>query len=99
LSSSVITKAGRAFGQLYKWMIGNTMTTRCWQNSSTYTWTCGFTRPDGSKAMVVWNAVGSRSFGVPSGYYKFKDLYGNTYNVSSSRTVTVGYRPLMLTRY
>ena len=94
-SSGGTTQAGIAYGQVYRWLVGNKLSSLCSQNSTTYTWQCPITRADGVKTIAVWNATGSKSFPVPSGFTKYQDLAGVTRSISGSY-VTVGWKPILL---
>jgi hypothetical protein len=50
--------AGKAYQEIYKWMVGATMRRPCTENAE-HTWTCGFARPGGYEALAVWNTEAS----------------------------------------
>jgi hypothetical protein len=91
-TSSGVHPAGVAYGQLYNWMVGSNMQT-CAQ-ASDYTWTCNFTRPDGTAARAVWNATASKSYSA-TGFSRYRTLDGRSVSISGG-TVTIGYNPIML---
>jgi hypothetical protein len=47
------------------------------------------------KTIAVWNATGSKSFPVPSGFTKYQDLAGVTRSINGS-SVTIGWKPILL---
>ena len=49
----VLTPAGRAYGFLYGWLAGSTLTNALIDAAGN--WQIWLTRPDGSQALVVWN--------------------------------------------
>ena len=92
-SSGGIGKAGIAYGQVYKWLVGATMTTPCSSNSTV--WTCGLTKPGSTQALAVWNTAGSSTY-IPAGQYtQYQDLAGNTHAITSG-SVTIGIKPILL---
>src|SRR5258708_33512958 len=69
-SGSVLQPTGHAYGNLYKWMVGSTMTNPCARISGSSTvWTCGFTQSSGKAAVVVLSTSGSSSYSLTAGTY------------------------------
>jgi len=100
--SGGLDEAGIAYGHVYNWMVGATLTDSC---SATGTvWTCTFT--NGSlQEQAVWDTSQSCSNGActtstytlppNSVYTSYEDLAGNTTSVSGG-TVQIGAKPILL---
>ena len=101
-----VNKAGVAYAQTYRWMVGNTMTAPCHGPvpPATGAWTCGLTKPDGTQLLAVWDSGQSCSGGSCStskysaeakynGYY---DLDGPTRHPLSGSSVQIGAKPVLL---
>jgi hypothetical protein len=94
--------AGVAYGQVYNWIVGSTLTTPC---SATGTiWTCGLTLANGNAAEAIWDTSQTCSNGtcttsnqnVSSAWTNYEDLTGNN-NPITNGTVPVGIKPILLT--
>lgn len=85
--------AGVAYGQVYNWMVGATMTQPCAIQSGTI-WTCTLTRPNGYTGLVVWNTAGSSSYNAPGQYTTYRDLAGKSSSITG--TLTIGPKPILL---
>jgi hypothetical protein len=85
--------AATAYQQVYKWMVGATMTSPCTMASDS-TWTCTLTRPGGYQALAVWNSATTLNYTPSSQYKQYRDLVGRTNPVSGS--VSIGYNPILL---
>lgn len=102
-TTKTVLPAGVAYGQVYNWMVGATMSTPC-SNQGTI-WTCGFTRtsPVGYQAKAIWDTSQTCSVGscttlpqrVPSIYTQYRDLTGNVVQIQNN-IVPVGTRPVLL---
>jgi len=88
-----IESPGVAYGQLYDWIVGSTLTSPCTAASDS-TWTCGLTRSDGDQALIVWNSATTKSYTPATQYAQYVDLAGNTHAVNGS--VTIGSSPILL---
>jgi len=93
--------AGEAYGQLYDWMTGATLTSPCSQSGSV--WTCDFTH--GSiQEQAVWDASQTCRSGVcttsnftPStAYTQCSDLAGNKRTFSAGTAVGIGAKQVLL---
>lgn len=89
-----IHKPGIAYKNVYKWLVGASLSQACAANGGT--WTCGITRPNGYQGLVVWNPSASVSYTAASQYKQYRDMYGNTVTMPSNGAITVDYRPLLL---
>ena len=92
-TSSTLTPAGIAYGNVESWMAGASMSKPCSANGTV--WACGLRRPNGYQAMAVWDTEGSSTFAAPSQFTHYQDLAGNSHSLA--RTVTIGPRPILLT--
>ncbi len=84
---------GTAYGQVYDWIAGATLSVPCAAQGTV--WTCTYTRAGGYQATAVWNTAGSSTFTYPSQYQQSKDLLGNVTSLSGS-SVTIGTWPILL---
>jgi hypothetical protein len=109
-SGGVLNKAGKAYATTYNWMVGNTMTQLCApfvlpHHDSSPIWTCGLTKPDGTKLLAVWDTAQTCSkgtcttstFTVPTsprytGYYTLNDARRHVLG----KTVAIGLKPVLL---
>ena len=92
-TTSGIQPAGVAYGQVYNWMVGATMSSPCTMASDS-TWTCALTRSGGYQALVIWNSATTESY-RPAGQYKqYLDLAGNANPINGA--VSIGYTPILL---
>jgi hypothetical protein len=91
-----ILPAGTAFGELYKWLVGATMTGPCTLSGTL--WACPLIRANGAyKATVVWHNsmdTSTTSFSAPSEYALYQDLTGLVGNVAGP--MNVGRKPVLL---
>ncbi len=100
--SGPIEEPGTAYGEVYNWMVGATLSSSCSASGSVYT--CGFTRPQNNyRALAVWDAsqdclsgiCTTSNFTVPAGYAISRDLTGQETPISGG-TVAIGARPILL---
>jgi len=85
-------KAARAYRTLFNWMVGSTMTKGCAPDDGV--WTCGFTRPDGREALVVWTEGGEKSYTPKATLKKCTDVEGHESTIAGP--VKIGRVPLFL---
>jgi hypothetical protein len=92
----VLTQAGRAYGFLYGWLTGSTLTQALIDAAGN--WQIWLTRPDGSQALVVWNPSQTTQLTLPATFAASSsyDLSGGVHSVSTN-TVTVTDSPVLLT--
>jgi hypothetical protein len=97
-------KSGLAFAQVQNWLVGATLSQACSVNGTV--WTCGFTKPGGYQALAVWDTAQSCNNGLCTtstftftpvfpNYIHYRDVYGAVTGISS-RTVPIGYKPILL---
>ncbi len=98
--NSLLTQAGIAYAQLYKWIVGNTVTKSC-MNSGTV-WSCSFRTPSGAQS-IVWDAgqtctassCGQTMWSYPATYTSSTSLAGVTTKLSGGK-VAIGAEPILL---
>jgi hypothetical protein len=96
-----VLKPGIAYGQIYNWMVGATLTSPCTANGSV--WTCQLNRPNGYQALAVWDvsqtcshgACGTNPYTYDPLYIKYRDPSGKT-SALSGQTVAIGAKPILL---
>jgi hypothetical protein len=98
---SGLDSAGIAYGKVYDWMVGATLTSPCSSNGTV--WTCNFT--NGSlQEQAVWDASQSCSGGVcttssftPSATYtQCSDLAGSKNSITAGDPIGIGAQPILL---
>lgn len=97
--SSGVYKAGVAYGQVYKWLVGASFTKPC--STDHDVWTCDLIRSDGRQARIVWNASHSYNTGTTWKYTagnqftQVRDLNGNESAITGG-SVLIGSKPVLL---
>lgn len=95
LWSNGILPAGTAFGELYTWLVGATMTSPCALSGNL--WSCPLTRSNGGyKAILVWKSsmdTSTESYTPPDEYVRYQDLTGLVGNVA--RPTNIGRKPVL----
>lgn len=92
-------KAGVAYEQVYKWMVGMSMTGSC--AVSRTTWTCNFTGSNGYLAEALWDTsetcdngtCGTRKYKVSSEYISYLTLDGSRIKITNGK-VLIGAKPI-----
>ena len=101
-SASGVSEAGIAYGQVYNWMTGATMTQPCSieeQNGYNGIYSCDLARSDGYESRAVWNTVGNSTYTAPSQFTRYSDLAGNTYPIPSGHELPIGPKPILLENF
>ena len=87
---------GTAFGELYRWLVGATMTSPCTLSNGTL-WSCSLIRSNGAyKAIVVWKSTmdaSTTSYTAPSEYVRYEDLTGVVGSVAGP--MNIGRKPIL----
>lgn len=92
-------KAGVAYGQVYKWLVGAGFTKPC--SGDHDVWTCDISRPGGYQARIVWNASKSydmratSSYTTGSDFSQYRDLEGGQSSINNG-AVMIGSKPILL---
>jgi hypothetical protein len=94
-NSGTLTEPGVAFNRVYTWLVGAEMGQPC-SSTSDGTWTCAITRPGGYTALAVWNMQGTKSFMPSIPYADYRDLAGNTTQITEGETITISPKPILL---
>ncbi len=102
------TLAAIAYGEVYKWITGATLSSACAPMTGSTVYTCTFTRPGGYTALAVWDSNTSQgsncyvagtptcsTFTIPSQYKLYRDLSGNETAVPGS-TISLTAQPILL---
>lgn len=95
-------EAATAYGVVYGWLVGSTLTQPCSANGNV--WTCGFTRSNGAQALAVWDSsqtckngsCTSSSYTTSSAYNQYVDLTGNVHAITPGSTIQIGAKPILL---
>jgi hypothetical protein len=88
-----------AYFYMMQYIEGGKFTANCGFTTSNgaQVWTCPFTEKGGTTALWVWTPTeAGTNYAVPSGYTDYKDLNGNTTNVTAGSSITIGVEPFML---
>jgi hypothetical protein len=88
-----LNPAGVAYAQVYKWMVGATMSSPVTLQANK-TWTVGFTRSGGYESLAVWNTGTVTTYTPDKKYIHYRDLAGNRFPVLGA--VTIGASPILL---
>ncbi len=91
-----IQKPGIAYREVYKWLVGATMTSHCAVQSDGTTWICGLSRPGGYEAQAIWNTAGNVSIRAPSQFRQYRHLDGNRVAIQRGGSVMIGIKPILL---
>jgi hypothetical protein len=92
-------KAGIAYGQVFKWLVGATFTKPC--SGSEGVWTCDISRPGGYHGRIVWNTLSSYNTGQTYRYTtgvdftQYRDLAGDRTPITKMG-VDIGSKPILL---
>jgi hypothetical protein len=87
-----VTKAGIAYGEVYNWLVGATMTRVCAPEGSL--WTCAITKADGREAQIVWSPDSEQSYKAKPAFNRMRDLDRKVSPISGP--VQVGPKPVLL---
>jgi hypothetical protein len=91
--NSGVSKAGVALQQVQNWMIGNILAGRITPSGTV--WSGTFVRPNGTRALVVWDTAGSSGFQAPPQYARYRDLQGDIHPIRDAQ-VPIGINPVLL---
>ncbi len=87
---------GVAYVETHKWLVGAVLESEC-ASDSAGTWTCQVSRPEGYRALIVWNSKTTSDIGyrVPGWAVEYRDLSGHVTPVANG-TVLIGNNPILL---
>ena len=94
-----VYKAGVAYGEIYKWLVGATFTKPC--SADRDLWTCDLAGSDGKRLRIVWNASRSYDTGITWKYApgaqftQLRDLEGKQSAIVGG-SVAIGSKPVLL---
>ncbi len=96
-----LLKPGKAYGQIYKWMVGNNVDQSCAPQGTV--WACNVTGPNGFQGQIVWDTSQTCSNGqctysnytYNSIFVQYVTVLGQV-NQLSGGTVQIGYQPIFL---
>jgi hypothetical protein len=96
-----LLKAGVAYRELGKWVVGSTIESRCSHEGSI--WSCPFSRAGGFRALAVWDASGhcghgtcnTVRYGVDSSYLSYRTLDGRKIKIEGNQ-VPIGAKPIFV---
>ena len=102
LTGNDLSGAGVAYGVLYNWMAGATLSSPCSDTGTV--WTCHFTKPGGIQQQAVWDTsqtcsngtCGTSTYTPDSLYTRYQDLTGTITQVPAGTTVQIGAKPILL---
>ena len=96
-----LLKPGKAYAQIYNWMVGNTVDQNCTPQKTV--WACNVTGPNGFQGQIVWDTSQTCSQGTctysnysyNSIYVQYVTVLGKVIQLSGG-TVQIGYEPIFL---
>jgi hypothetical protein len=92
-------KAGVAYGEVYKWLVGATFTKPC--SGDRDVWTCNLALPGGKQGRIVWNAAHSydarftSKYPVGKDFNQVRELSGHQAAINDG-SVAIGSKPVLL---
>jgi hypothetical protein len=97
-SQQGLNKAGRAYKEVYLWMVGATMDEPCAAHGNV--WSCNFTRPGGYRARAVWSVSEKSTLRLSSlrlapEYGQYADVEGNRARLKNGE-VPIGPKPILI---
>lgn len=92
-NSVSLTLAARAYGNLGKWLIGNTLSP-C-TAATTGLWSCQLLFKNGQKAEILWSAANEQTVTLDSASVDVQDMYGNARTVTTG-SILVGPDPVLV---
>ena len=97
------TRAATAWTQVYRWMVGNTMTRPCAAERQGV-WTCVLQQPGGAELLALWDATQTCAAGsctkslfkYPSQFSKYYTLDDAAPHPLTGGKIWIGYKPILL---
>ena len=87
------SKAGLTLQQVQNWMIGATLASRIVPSGTV--WSGTLVRPNGNRALVLWDTSGPSIYNAPSQYTQYRDLDGDAHPILNNR-LPIGIKPVLL---
>ena len=91
-----VSSAGIAYGEIYTWLVGATMSSSCseWESGL---WKCELARTGGYHGYIIWSTTGAQSLSLPESWKisQSRDLAGNRTLISNGTNVPVGIKPTL----
>ncbi len=94
-SSGAPTQAAIAFTEVYRWLVGATISEPC-SSTAAGTWLCSITRSGGYRALAVWNTQGAKDYVPGAAYTDYRDLAGNMVKIEQGAPVPIGLKPVLI---
>ncbi|MBI6546486.1 MAG: hypothetical protein HY692_06805 [Cyanobacteria bacterium NC_groundwater_1444_Ag_S-0.65um_54_12] len=91
-----IQKSGIAYREVYKWLVGATMTSNCAVQSDGTTWICSLSRPGDYEAQAIWNTASNVPTQVSSQFRQYRNLDGGKVAIQSGDSIIIGIKPILL---
>jgi hypothetical protein len=94
-----LNEAGIAYGEVYKWMVGATLSSPC-SHKATGVWSCDFVRPGGYEGQAMWYIPPVSSpatlinITVPQKFVSYRNLLGQKLPIAGP--VSLGGMPILL---
>lgn len=90
-----VKPVGYAYGAIREWLLGAVMNSL--EADAAGTWRCRLTRPNGLRALIVWNLDQETVFSlVGKNIKQAKDLYGKSEDLRGRKSIKVDYFPRLL---
>jgi hypothetical protein len=88
-----ILKPGIAYGQLYGWMLGASMSS-CTQANGLYQ--CKLARANGYQGQIVWSTGANVSYAVPAGFTRMRTIDATTAALTGGQSISIGMKPVLV---
>jgi hypothetical protein len=93
--TQTLLEPGAAYGEVYRWLVGATMTEACTRGPDSIT-KCGLSRPGGYAAQMVWDSYGSKDYSPPAEFIRYRELDGSTVKITKGGPINLGRKPILL---
>ena len=91
-----LNKAGAAYREVRRWLLGATMTAPCAVTGAT--WTCDLARDNGYRARILWNTTMTSppiTGAIPDFFKQYRDLEGNLRNITAGG-IQISNKPILV---
>jgi hypothetical protein len=86
---------GRAYAQIYSWLIGHTVTQPCAADANGL-WTCVLTGANGLQAQAMWVQGPTQNYTPPAQYIRYRDLLGGSRTITAGQQIAITNSPILL---